>query len=251
MSPISNLLLSFLAWPKGLIYVCRQRWTWPYLMMAILVNIILFVALLISSYYAASWLSFQISQNLSNLVEWQLILLNFLVWPTVFFIAILLFGSFSSVVNAPIYGSLTNKLVEIHFNSSETESLSPIQGITIALGFEIKKILIGLVFLALTFSLNFIPFFGSFIFLFINILQLVILTGLDMFEPYHTLRKLSFRFRMLDILSQPSKYWIFLIIAGFISSLPVLNIVLIPISIVAGILLQVEKHTSNNHSADL
>lgn len=242
-----RLIDSILAWPRGLQYAFRENWVLKYIFTAVIVNLILFVGLITGIGQLNQFLWAWLSGLVVSWEAWAVTLFQVGIRLVSILIALLLFSSLSSIVNAPVFGSLAEKLTARFLQpSSENVPINYWQSMLWALGFECKKLALGVLFLVFTFGLNFIPGIGSVFFLIINFLQLIVLTGLDMFEPAHTLQGLSFRRRLQNLTSNPALYWPFLVIAGLLGSIPVLNIFTNPISIVAAILLQSRSQVTIN-----
>jgi len=233
----NQIKISLLAYPKGVAYILKNKWVIKYIALAVFLNILTFIALIAFSFWISSSFSDFIlsvfTDNQNGLLSGLQFLLSLIFWGVLVFIFIQLFAAISSIVNAPVYSILTSKVIEKEFPEIDFPKSSIFTEIWLALLFEIKKLSISFGFLIFSLILNLIPLIGPIVFLILNLFQLFLISGLDVFEPYHSLSKFTFRRRIGEIISRPLLYSPFLLICGFIAAVPIVNIFLIPISIVA------------------
>jgi CysZ protein len=233
----SQIKISLLAYPKGVAYILKNKWVIKYIALAVFLNILTFIALIAFSFWISSSFSDFIlsvfTDNQNGVLSGLQFLLGLIFWMISIFVFIQLFAAISSIVNAPVYSVLTSKVIEKEFPEVDFPKSSIFTEIWLALLFEIKKLSISFSFLIFSLILNLIPFVGSVVFFILNLFQLLLLSGLDVFEPYHSLNRFRFRRRIAEVISRPLLYSPFLLICGFIASIPILNIFLIPVSIVS------------------
>ena len=217
----------------GFKYVFQNKWTWKYIFIAILVNIILFTLLLILFFNLSTNFS-EFTLNFFKLDKSWLILLDTIAIILGFFLSVITFIFTANIANAPVYGQLAEKFLKL--NSPITfEERSFFQEIFYSLSFELKKLLILIILLLLTFLVNFIPFIGQIIYFILTILQLILFAGFDFFDAYLSRTNLRFRGKTKYILKNPKKHFPFLAITGFLVTIPFLNIFLWPFFILSGL----------------
>jgi CysZ protein len=231
---VNNILISLGAWIKGLRYILSNSWVWKYIFMAIISNLIIYFVLVFGSFKTANFVVNFILTYFENFSDNILIFnfLNFLIWACFLVLITQIFGGISSIINAPIYSILTTKIMQKETLEISNSDNNFLKEIWLTFIFELKKLIFCLLILILLFATNTIPVLGSLIYLLLITLQLIFSSGLDVFEPYHLLQKYNFRQRLKAINSSPALYWPFLLICGVLGSIPFLNIVLTPISIV-------------------
>jgi uncharacterized protein involved in cysteine biosynthesis len=233
-SKVNNLIISSKAFLEAFFYILKNRWIWNYMIFAVFLNVIIFIILATFLFIFSDFISSQLTLNLEQNIFIKSLdfLLQIILWIILIFLLNFVFNSISSVVNTPIYSSLTSKIIEKELPEINFPEINIFTEIRIALVFEFKKILLSITFLICSFLLNLIPFLGSILFLILNILQIIFISGLDFFEPYHSLKKLRFRKRLLEISNNFTLYFPFLLICGLLSNVPFLNIFSNPVSIV-------------------
>lgn len=234
----TDLATSFTALFRGIGYFLRNRWTWKYVAIVIFINIIAFVLTI--------WLLFFI---FGSVIDWTFglfsidpqgvtsIVVSIIAGILAVLAVILVFTSISSILNAPIYSLLTEALLkrESQYILDSYPHRGLLGEIYYAIGLEINKyVVIVWIFIA-TLLFNVLPVVGQILFVIATILQLIIITGIDLFEPLIAKFRLRFWDKVKFILSRPFRYWPFLIVAGFLSSIPIINIITIPLSIISAI----------------
>lgn len=247
VSSINNFRISVQAFFEGLFYVVKHRWVWSYVFLAIVINVIIFIGLLGLLFLVSdSFIDFFVYRLGDNFLVVGLDLaLSIVLWLFLAFILLLLFNIISAIVNSPVYSLLTAKIIEKEIPGVNFPESSIFTELFVATAFEFKKLVLTLLFVVLTFGLNFVPFVGSITFLIINFLQIVLIFGLDIFEPYHSLKGFKFRTRLFQIFRHFDLYGPFLVICGFLATLPIVNIILNPISIVAASVIAKKKLIKN------
>jgi CysZ protein len=224
---------------RGISYVRTNRWIWNYIYTAILLNLLVFIGMVIL-----------LAQTVVSFVDWLLVTFSLDAGSTVYvfiqilgtllalFIGVVLFSTLSSIVNAPVYSIMTDRLIKEKGGISHTsyKERGAIAEIFLAIGLEIKKLILIISIFIMTLLFNILPGIGQVVFILINGLQLILITGIDLFEPLVAKKQLTFRRKVIHIIRNPLKFWPFLLVAGAICAVPVVNIVTIPICIVAAVL---------------
>ncbi|MEI6728388.1 MAG: EI24 domain-containing protein [bacterium] len=224
---------SLSAWPAGFKYILKNRWIQKYIGLAVVFNFIVFLILIAFSGWLSIFATNFIKNSLgTNLDGFFFLLANFLLWLVLIFFVLQSFSSISSIVNAPIYNLLTAKIIEKELPNIRFPNTNFVLDIFHALAFELKKLALSAVITLILIFINLVPILGSIAYLLIITLQIIFLTGLDAFEPFHSLKKYTFRKRLKVIFKEKYKFWPFLLISGILGNIPFLNIFLTPVSIV-------------------
>ena len=233
-SKFTKVYNSVLAWPQGFFYILKNRWIQKYIFIAILLNFLIFLALLPLTLYLSSLVSGLVLAYFSGFAIFPVVtvVLTVVIWLIFIFLISQIFTSISSIVNAPVYSNLTSEMIRREFPEAPVMNSNIVSEISNALSFELKKLFLSFSFLLILFLINFIPFIGSFFYLLIIALQIIFTTSLDVFEPYHSLKKYTFRQRIVEIGREPFANWPFMLIVGILGAIPFLNIFVTPISVV-------------------
>lgn len=242
-SPAKDFFASTTALFQAIIYTVTNRWIWKYIFAAILINIIIFVSIASLFYFFVDYVLDYIF-NFLTVDTWVKkfgFLLQIIIWLPGLFLFGFIFNTLSAILNSPIYSSLTEKVIEKEFGPDTLTNSSILNNILDTVRFELKKICLILIFFFSTSILNLVPFVGSIIFILVNWLLVSILFGLDIFDPYHGLKNFSFRRRLLEFSKRPFLYFPYSLGSVILSSIPLLNIFITPVSIVGAALIAKEK----------
>lgn len=229
---------SISAWSKGLEYILKNKWTQKYISFAIFLNFLVFIVLVFTS----GWLSILITKFIQTYItntsdNFFLVVISTVIWLILVFFILQTYSSVASIVNAPIYSILTEKIIKKEFPEIDFSSSNFVVDIFRALVFELKKLILGIAITTSLMFMNVLPIIGFILYLIISALQLIMFTGLDALEPFHSLKNYSFRKRLKEIFNNKYRYWPFLFISGILGSIPFVNIFLIPVSVVGGSIL--------------
>lgn len=241
MANLDRLIQSITHIFKAFAYVVANPFVWKYIVIAILTNCVVFI---ISIIFVTSFVNSVVSDlvfrlNVQFLIDNSGIVGIFSFLLSLIF-SVLIFTTLSSIANSPVYAHLAENIA----NREGIPVLirrNLIQEIFYSLGFEFKKLSLNLLILLISLPLHFVPVVGSIIYFVLNISQIIIITGLDLFEPILSKQNLKFRSKISIVLSRPFLFWPYLLICGLLSSIPVVNIFVIPICIVGAIKLYNEK----------
>lgn len=230
---------------KGMKYIRENKWIWKYIFIAIGVGLILFIILSIVIASTITWiLNYTFAQlGVSAVGVWESVIL-IIVYVISFVLAGRLFLSLNNIVNAPVYGQMAEEFLHRN-NVKAIREYSLIKDILRSIFFELKKIFLVLLLLVLMLLLNIIPVLGQILTIVFAIFQIILFAGLDFFDPYLSRKNYRFRSKVKFVLGKPYKHYPFLLIAGFITSLPVFNIIFLPTFIVSGLLLAIEEKRTN------
>lgn len=243
MSAIPEILVSIKAIPTALIYVKNNPWVWKFVLIAIALNLVVFLLSVAGAWWVAqtllNWLISLFNLQSQGLWSWLINVVALLIGVV---LSVIGFSILSSIANAPVYGALVDKLVRKEIAVNEDEYDIPIiKSLSLTLKFELKKLVLMIGFFLISLGLNLIPIIGQIAFVFLNLLQLVIFTGLDLLEPILLPKNLGFRQKIQLLSKKPPTYWPFWVIAGVGISIPILNILIMPIANIASILLYLKR----------
>lgn len=228
---------------SAFIFILKRPSYWKYIILSILVNITVFfgtITLLVVGFSSLllkiqDWTSFDLNTGFD-------VLLIVLFVIVAVYLTVLIFTTVSSIFNSPIYDALTDRILEEY----NVENLKPYYGyldfaVTTynSLKFEIKKLIVSLTFFIFTLILNAIPAVGNGIFVVTKYMNIIIMNGLDIMDPALTRNHVRFRSKVRFIIENPA-LWPYLIIAGTLNGIPVVNIFTIPLTIVSATMLYVE-----------
>lgn len=148
----------------------------------------------------------------------------------------LLFLQFGVILGAPWYGKLSEKLEENRRGSVEIIEVGIVRDIGRAVLFEVKKLALVISLGVPLLLINFIPVVGNVV----STIGSVLLTGtiicLDFFDATLERRRLSFRHKIKLIYQSLPATASFSLTCFFLISLPLLNIITIPICVSGGTL---------------
>lgn len=156
-------------------------------------------------------------------------------------------------INSPIYALMINevfrmKRIETNPRLEVKNVRTALRRIGYSLVFELKKaIVIIFVFIAnfaFSFAVNFVPVVGQVVIIIIQLLILGFFGSIDIFEPMHTNALYRFRSRMMYVFRKPYLFP-FSILGGIFISIPIINVLALPIFIISGILIWLDDHNSN------
>ena len=231
-------------------YVSENPWIWKYILLAICTNIVVFfgTALVV-------WLIFfggfnliidSLGLQLPGIVTF---FLSVVLWVASLVVTISIFSIVSSIANAPVYGHMTERIIQ---EKSEyliiEQSIGNWESMRLTASLEIKKLVLNIVILLVSSTINIVPVIGSVLFILINVLQLIVITGVDIFEPILMYKKLPFRKKLSLFNQNIFLYWPFLIITGVVIAIPVVNIIALPFFQIAAIFVYINRPLVNKQS---
>jgi uncharacterized protein involved in cysteine biosynthesis len=243
--------LEYLVYPlKAIALIFSKKKLLILSLISVLLNIAVFISLFVLLNAVSQDMIDSITPDLSGFGEQALtILLTFLRLLISFVMLVVLYIVIAMPINAPIYSLMFNEVFKIKGIQENPEIQikdlkSVLKRIGLSLLFELKKLFIMICLfilnLLLSFLLSFIPVFGQILTVVIQILILGFFGAIDIFEPVHTNELFKFRHRMGYLFKNPHIFP-FAALGGFFISIPLLNIVMLPIFIIAGILVWVEE----------
>jgi CysZ protein len=240
-------------------FLAENKKLWLYLIIPIIINF----AVGISTYILLLKPSLNLFDSLTNdiviwvdkaidkLPEWSnfliyiIIFISLLLKVTLFILLLIIIGfiitQFGSILGAPWYGKLSEQLEILRTGKLEIIELNIFEDIFRAILFELKKILLILVISLPLFLLNFIPAVGNITSLTGGIILTITIVCLDFFDATLERKRLSFRQKLKFIRQGFPTTAGFGLICLTLISVPLLNLIIIPICVSAGTLLVCDK----------
>ena len=197
--------------------------------------------------YGKQWLD-QVTQQIPQIIPYILPFLKGLFWLTIWFwrFILLIFTGFllsqvGVLMGSPWYGQISEKLEKQLLGKLSIQDVGLLTDIQRAIAFELKKLVILIGVGLVCFGLNFLPGIGTIAATAIGIGSTATLTCLDFFDPPLERRRLRFRQKLAMIgkclpgsagFGLASLFWI---------SIPIVNLVTIPLCVTAGTLFFCEE----------
>ena len=151
----------------------------------------------------------------------------------------LLLVQFGAIFGAPWYGNLAEQVERARTGKLPTRAMTlqnAAQDIGRAIGFQLKKLLLAIGLGLPLFLLNLVPGVGSAIASVAGVALAALLVGLDFLDPSLERRRLGFRSKLAVIARSLPTSATFCLSCLWLVSLPLLNLVTVPLCIVAGTL---------------
>lgn len=151
----------------------------------------------------------------------------------------LLLVQFGAIFGAPWYGNLAEQVERARTGKLPTRAMTlqnAAQDIGRAIGFQLKKLLLAIGLGLPLFLLNLLPGLGSAIASVAGVALAALLVGLDFLDPSLERRRLGFRSKLGMIARSLPSSATFCLSCLWLISIPLLNLVTVPLCIVAGTL---------------
>ncbi|NET04281.1 MAG: hypothetical protein F6K16_06030 [Symploca sp. SIO2B6] len=239
---------------RSLALLGRTPRLWNYLIMPILVNvvvgIILYAGLLIPSLHATDSLEMKLfnwlEAILTNLPTWLGFLrflatgidflLDLLLIGLLFFITGFLLVQFGTLLGAPWYGQLSEQLEELRTGQIKIVEVGIVRDIGRAILFELKKLVLALVVGLPLLVLNFLPGVGTTVATVGGFMLTATIICLDFLDGPSERRRFSFRKKLAIVFGSLPASAGFSIVCMALVSVPLLNLVTIPLCVASGTL---------------
>jgi CysZ protein len=241
MSFLQGLLYPF----RALALIRRHRELWGFVLVPIGLNVLVGTALYAGLYLAGLHQIDQIGQSGGALAT-TLELLAKVIYVIILAIGVgWLMVRFGVVLGAPWYGQLAERLEEL-----VTERPMPTTKLTLggvardiwrALQFELKKLVLALVIGLPSLLLNLIPVAGVILATATAVALGALIACLDFFDAPLERRRLRFRAKLALVRHTLPASAGFGLLAAFLSSVPLLNLLAIPLCVAAGTILVLER----------
>jgi CysZ protein len=222
----------------------RHRSLWKYVLVPLLINlvvgIVLYTWLLLTGF---QWIDATLA-GMPRWVEVIEVILQALLVVALLIISGFVTLQFGVILGAPWYGQLAEKLEQIYSGRNLEQPLTPLniaRDVGHALGFEVKKLLLLLVIGLPLLLLNFVPPVGSVISTVGGITLGATIVCLDCLDPSLSRRRLRFRKKLGIIRRNLPASGSFALVCFGLVSIPLLNLLTIPLCITAGALFFCER----------
>lgn len=247
---------------QALSLIAKNKSLWQYLIIPIFINIIVGII----TYFLILQPSLNLWQTVvnsvvisleeftKNLPQWLNILIiitNFiasiirgLLLVVMFIVIGIIIAQFGGVLGAPWYGKLSEKVEIIKRGQLEIIEINPLQDIFRAILFELKKILLSIIVGLPLFLLNFIPAVGNVISVYGGLILTITILCLDFLDATLERKRLKFREKLTFIFKGFPRTFGFGIACLIIISIPLLNLIVVPICVCGGTLLVCDRPQS-------
>jgi CysZ protein len=238
-------LLAGVLYPfRALGLIRRHRELWRFVLIPLGLNVLVGVALYAGLYLAGLRQIDQIDQTGGALATTLELLVR------VLYVLALVIGvgwlmvRFGVVLGAPWYGQLAERLEEIvtgrPMPSTKLTAGSVARDIWRALQFELKKLLLTLAIGLPSLLLNLIPVAGTIMATVVAVALGALIACLDFFDAPLERRRMRFRAKLGLVRRTLPASAGFGLLAAFLSSIPLLNLLAIPLCVAAGTMLVLE-----------
>jgi CysZ protein len=242
-----NLLAGVLYPFRALALIRRHRELWGFVLIPIGLNVLVGAALYAGLYMAGLRQIDQIDQAGGALATTLEILAKVLYVVALAIGVGWLMVRFGVVLGAPWYGQLAERLEEIVTGRPMPATRLTLGGVAVDIGralqFELKKLLLALAIGLPSLLLNLIPVAGTIMATAVAVALGALIACLDFFDAPLERRRLRFRAK-LDLVRQtlPASAS-FGLLAAILSSIPLLNLLAIPLCVAAGTILVLEHES--------
>ena len=235
---------------KSIRYTFKNNWVFKYIGISTLIHIFLFIlTLCITSTLSVTLFSFlneQTKLNINgNVLSVFSGVLGVLLGGVIIYYV---YRFFSSLINQIVYVQMIPRIYKEVYKE-ELPHRTFTEDFIASLKYEFKKLIVILLIAILSFFLNLIPGIGNALYIALNFFQIIVITGLDSFEPSLIKLNLRFRDKLKEIVKRPRELWVFLLVIGFLGNIPIVNILLIPINIIASTFVAKEVLLNENRRA--
>ncbi|NER97988.1 MAG: hypothetical protein F6J86_29780 [Symploca sp. SIO1B1] len=239
---------------RALMLFQRTPRLWGYMVIPILVNLIvgiaLYAGLLLPGWQGVENLTVHLNNWFDRLIadlpawlnylEFLIIGLGFLLRFLLIVGLLLVIGflllQFGTLLGAPWYGQLSEKLEELRTGEVQIVEVGLVQDIGRAILFEVKKLLLLLGVGIPLLLLNWLPGIGTFVATVGGIIITATITCLDFFDGPLERRRLRFRKKLKIVLGAFPASASFSLVCLGLMSVPVLNLLIIPLCVASGTL---------------
>jgi CysZ protein len=239
---------------RALALFFRKPTLLTYLIFPLLLNVLIGVGLYLGIFAPSwQWINSELSTFNDFLTQWVATLpswLGFLDeigaglgWAVrivlslgLFLLIGLLLAQFGTLLGAPWYGKLSEKIEQLQTQQMQIIEIGPLQEVQRALLFELKKLLLLVVVGGTCFILNTLPGLGSTIATIGGITLGATLVCLDFLDAPLERRRLKFRQKLGLIYGTLPATASFGLVSLFLVSIPLLNLITVPLCVASGTL---------------
>lgn len=239
---------------RALKLLWRTPRLWGYLITPILVNIVLAIALYGGFwYFSSSWVNTLIlnwsnwaNNTIATLPTWLGFLaffalgIGFLIRVILILILLVIvgfiFAQFGVLLGSPWYGQLSEQLEKLRTGQIKTVEVGFVKDIWRAISFEIKKLFLAIAVGLPLLLLNLIPGIGTVIATIGGLALTATLTSLDFLDAPSERRRFQFKTKLGIVFRSLPASGSFAFVCLFLISIPLLNLITVPICVAAGTL---------------
>ena len=227
---------------------------WGYLFVPILINIVVAI-LLYSGLLLFGWdflgnLLDHFANQIDNLqvllpswlgfLDYLIIVLGWLLRLILIVVLFILTGfflvQFGTLLGAPWYGKLSEKLEQIRTGKLDAIEVSVVRDIWRAIAFELKKIVLAISIAFALLLCNLIPGFGTIIGSVGSLTLTATIVCLDFFDAFLERRRLRFRSKLKIVWISLPASGSFSLVCLFLIGIPLLNLFTVPLCVASGTL---------------
>ncbi len=251
---------------RALLFLQKSPQLWPCVVAPILINLVLGIGLYVGVLFPAwgaidqwtsglpthltQWLT-QIPAQVAHWLTWLPVwagvvddVLRWLLAAALLIVTGLLLVQFGAILGAPWYGNLAEQIERLCMGQLPAAPMSlagSLRDIGRAIAFQVKKLLLGIALLIPLLLCNFLPVLGSGITSIGGTILAALLVCLDFLDAPLERRKLSFRHKLsLIARTLPASLSFSLVCLGLVS-VPFLNLLAVPLCVVAGTLFSCDR----------
>lgn len=157
---------------------------------------------------------------------------------------------FGTVIASPLYGAIAERVCDAILPNQHLPTRSWLADIGAAIGYEAKKLVMNVACAAIAVMLPFIPVIGPVINVFWSITIALMFMCLDFTDASYSRRRQSLRQRGAELTQVLPEAVGFAVVALPFVSIPIVNLVTVPLCCAAGMFLATEAHRrASTHEA--
>lgn len=233
----AGLGLPFIVWTELTLINGRR-----FIVIPIMLNICM--AYLIFRYGVSGWVVQQLvdyfDAQLHDAWQWVVDLLYVMFNTIALIFVTMLAVRLGTIIGSPFYGIVAERIDDKYLVDEHLAPLTIFQSIRSALWYELRKVVVVICFAILGFVLGYVPFIGVIIGSAFVIVSTTVVTLLDFTDVPMSRRGLRFRQRFAVFRQYLPELLGFAVIMVPLASIPVVNVVAVPIGISGGALLFVK-----------
>lgn len=243
MSKIRSSINSLFYIRKTFQYVKSNPWSWKYLLIPFLINLIFSVGLwvflfnLIQGFVLGLGFLSVIPGFFAGFISFLVLIITFL---TTIYLSFLL----ANIIASPFNGLLTDKMLKRAGieSANEQDVLSLIlREVFRAIRFELLKLILVLFLFIFGLIISIIPVVGLLLAGLLNFMGNAYLSFVDYFDPGLSYKCVDVTEKFKFVRNIIKDSWWFFLLSGLIMYIPLINIVYIPLAVITANLILIEK----------
>ena len=149
---------------------------------------------------------------------------------------------FGTIIASPLYGAIAERVCDTLLPNQQLPTRSWLADIGAAIGYEAKKLIINITCAVIALGLPFIPVIGPLINVFWSVTIALLFVCLDFTDASYSRRRQSLRQRGAELRQVLPEALGFAVVALPFVSIPIMNLVTVPLCCAAGMYLATEAH---------